>query len=68
MTNKCVWLMLNGGISVYSVMAESDEDARRQIEKELEGKANRLYILRKWREEGRPVRKFQSRESGGKKK
>ena len=62
MTDRRVWLMLNGGISV---MAESEEDARRVIEKELAGKANRLYILRKWREEGRPVREVQAQRMSG---
>lgn len=68
MTDRRVWLMLNGGISVYSVVADSEEDARRVIEKELAGKANRLYILRKWREEGRPVRESRPPVGGGKKK
>jgi len=57
--------MLNGGISV---MAESEEDARRVIEKELAGKVNRKFILRRWIEEGRPVREIRPRIGGGKKK
>ena len=68
MTDKRVWVMLNGGVGVYSVLAESEEDARRQIEKELGGKAGKAFILRKWQDEDRPVREQKTKAVGGKKR
>ena len=68
MSDKRIFVMLNGGIGVYSVVAETEEDAKRQIETELGPKAHRQYILRRWIEEGQPVRESKPKASGGKKK
>lgn len=50
------WCMLNGKIAVYSVVAETEDEARAKIERELAGKLHRQAILRAWRDEGKPVR------------
>lgn len=51
------WNMLNGKIAVYSVLADSEDEARDKIEAALRPRANRQHILTTWIAEGRPVRK-----------
>lgn len=49
--------MMIGTNGVYTVLAETEEEARERIEAELTPKPHRQAILRAWIEEGRKVRK-----------
>ena len=43
-------------IAVYGVYATDEDDARRKIEQDLAPKPHRQSLLRRWIEQGRPVR------------
>ena len=50
--------------AVYSVVADSEDEARTKIAADLGTRANRQAILKRWIEEGRPVREVKRRTHG----